>query len=124
MTYIEPRVKTTRGSKKGSTVLEIDIINVNKYESGWNPDILFEGFNVRVLLKQRDEILMQIEEVGELQKKLKRNIGKEGKEWVILRSHLNRESELYLKDTSRLVMWKLKNQEEFFEFFDKVEEHA
>jgi hypothetical protein len=104
-----------------STKLEIN--KVNRFDAGWDPATLFTGFRVRATLKASTDTITNINNVSALQKKLRREVGEEGTDWLLQTNPLTNIGELYLVNSGKLVMWKLQDHEKFSTLFDKVEQH-
>lgn len=105
-----------------STKLEIK--KVSRYDAGWDPTTIFTGFTIRAVLAQTNDVITKIQERTRLYKRLKREAGEEGVDWILQDSPTSNEVELYLKSSAKLVMWKLQDHESFNKLFDRVEQHV
>jgi hypothetical protein len=103
---------------------EIEIVKVDKFRAGWYAPALFQGYTVRVVLLPEPAYLKALNRLSWLKKKLKDNIGVEGEMWFA-RSNvgLENEDEIYLKNSSFLVVWKMTNYDEFNNMVAKLEQH-
>jgi len=103
---------------------QLEIRPVNKYATRWNPDTIFTGFKVRAVLIKSNDLITNIQEMHQLRRRLKREMGVEGEDWVLEENPHTEENELYLQNTGKLVMWKLQDNAKFVELFAFVEQHT
>lgn len=99
------------------------IEKVNRHESDWDPKTMFTGFMIRAVLKEQPDMITKINAKSSLHRRLKREIGEEGEDWILQTNDRTGEDELYLKNSGKLVMWKLQNVEKFNGLFERVEQH-
>lgn len=102
---------------------KLEIIKVNRFDSQWNPETLYTGFRVRAVLKASSCAITNINNVSALSKKLRREVGEEGTDWLLATNPLTGIGELYLVNSGKLVLWKLQDHEKFSTLFDRVEQH-
>jgi hypothetical protein len=102
--------------------MSLEIVRVNRYKcEDWYPKFLFGDFKVRVCLKQTNDLVTRHELKKQIKRRLTRELGNEGTEWNIV-SRISGD-DLYLKNTGRLMMWKLQNLERFEGLFESIEQH-
>ena len=101
----------------------LEIISVNKFDANWATETLFSSFMVRAILKQHEDIITKIDAVSKLKRRLKREMGEEGTDWLIVQNDHTDEDELYLLNSGKLVLWKLQDHVKFNEMFSRVENH-
>lgn len=103
---------------------EIEIVKVDKFKTSWHAPVLFKGYSIRVVLLPEPAYLKALNRMSWLKKKLKENVGEEGEMWFA-RSNVgpDNEDEIYLKNSSFLVVWKMTNYEEFNNMVAKLEQH-
>jgi hypothetical protein len=101
----------------------LEILKVNRFEAGWSPETLFAGFTIRAILKEQNDIISKLDAVSRLKKRLKRELGEEGKDWIVIQNDITDEDELYLPNSGKLVLWKLQDHIKFNELFSRVETH-
>lgn len=102
---------------------KLEIVKVNRFDAGWNPATLFTGFRVRAILKASGDAVTNINNRVALDKKLRRDIGTEGEDWLLETNPSTGLDELYLQNSGKLIMWKLQDNEKFSTLFDRVEQH-
>jgi hypothetical protein len=105
-----------------STRLEIQ--KVNRYEADWDPSTIFTGFTIRAVLTSTEDMVTRIMDTARLQKRLGREVGEQGVDWKIRDNPTTDETELYLQNSGKLIMWKLQDHEGFSKLFDRVEQHV
>lgn len=103
---------------------KLEIKKVSRYEAGWDPTTIFTGFTIRAVLAGTKDPITRISEKARLGKRLKREVGEEGEEWILLDDPRTGEAEVYLKSSGPLIMWKLQDHEAFSKLFDRVEQHT
>ena len=103
---------------------KLEIIKVNRFDAGWDATTLFTGFTIRAVLAQTNDMVTKIQERSRLHKRLRREAGEEGVDWILQDSPYSDEVELYLQNSAKLVMWKLQDHESFNKLFDRVEQHV
>lgn len=99
------------------------IVKVNRHDSQWDPKTMFTGFMVRAVLKEHNDMITKINAKSKLHRRLKREVGEEGTDWILQTNDRTGEDELYLKSSGKLIMWKLQNVENFNGLFERVEQH-
>lgn len=102
----------------------LDIQRVNRYEADWDPQTMFSGFNIRAVLANTNDLITMISEKSRLKKRLLREVGEEGVDWILQDHPRLAQVELYLKSSGTLIMWKLQDHENFNKLFDRVEQHT
>lgn len=102
---------------------KLEITKVNRFNAGWAAETLFSGFRVRAILKASTDTITNIQNKAALDKKLRREVGTEGEDWLLVTNPQTNIGELYLINSGKLVMWKLQDHEKFSELFDRVEQH-
>lgn len=102
----------------------LEINKVSRYEAGWDPTTIFTGFTIRAVLAGTKDPITRISEKARLSKRLRREVGDEGEDWVIRDDPMTGEAEVYLKSSGPLIMWKLQDHEAFSSLFDRVEQHT
>lgn len=102
---------------------KLEIIKVNRFDAQWDPSTLFSGWRVRAILKASSDAITNINNKSALEKRLRREVGVEGEDWLLQTNPLTNENELYLINTGKLIMWKLQDHERFSTLFDRVEQH-
>ena len=102
---------------------KLEIVKVNRYEAQWDSRTLFTGFTIRAVLKEQSDIISRINATSQLRKRLRRELGEEGTDWLLQTNDITGEEELYLPNSGKLVMWKLQDHEKFNSLFDRVEQH-
>jgi hypothetical protein len=103
---------------------QLDVKFVSKYETNWNPHLVFKPYKVRAILKTHNDVITAISERYQLQRRLKRELGEEGDTWTLQENPLTRDEELYMMDTNKILMWKLQDAERFVAMFDRIEQHT
>jgi hypothetical protein len=101
----------------------IEFTKVNKMTAGWSPKLFFRDFRIRAILVEEQDVITKIDTLSRLRRRLERELGEEDKEWILIENFSTGEDELYLRDSSVLVMWKLQNDQKFKELFERVEEN-
>lgn len=99
------------------------ILKVNRNEANWDAKTLFTGFNTRAILTSHEDLITKINAIHQLKRRLKREMGEEGEEWILQTNDRTGEDELYLKSSGKLVMWKLQDVTKFNGLFERVEQH-
>lgn len=102
----------------------LEIRVANRYDSDWNPNLLFSGFKIRALLILSSDVITNITTTSQLRKRLTREVGKEGNDWLIEENPITGRTELYLMNSGKLLMWKLQDNENFDTLFEFVEQHT
>lgn len=102
----------------------LEIKYVNKYDSPWNPDMVFTGFLVRAVLRRNPQIITRQRELSDLRRRLENEVGEEGSEWMVDENPITQQDELYLLTAAKLIMWKLQDAEKFIGMVDFVEQHT
>lgn len=100
------------------------IEKVDKYEAKWVPSVIFKGFRIRAVLTEHRDAVTEIQQRHLLTRKLRREFGVEGEDWIIEDNFDDDSTDLYLHNTGKLLMWKLQDQEAFSKLFGKVEQHV
>lgn len=101
-----------------------EVTRINKFETNdWCSVYLFSDFQVRATLVGSTDVITKIEAKRQLKRRLLREVGAEGVEWHLITNKLNNKDELYLKNSTRLIMWKLQNLSRFEGIFEKIEQH-
>jgi hypothetical protein len=108
---------------KMSNEQRLEIISVDKFNANWASETLFSGFMIRAILKEQEDIITKLEAVSRLKKRLKREMGEEGTDWILIQNDKTDEDELYLLNSGKLVLWKLQDHVKFNELFQRVESH-
>ncbi len=105
---------------------QLEIRLVNKYETSntWIPETMFSGFKVRAVLKKSPDLITHAMELSQLRKRLKRELGVEDIDWILGENPVTLHNELYLQNSSKLIMWKLQDNDQFTSLFDHVEQHT
>lgn len=103
---------------------QLEIKPVNKYEEPWNPDVMFSGFTVRVVIHKSNDVITNIQNMSNLKRKLGRELGREDVDWLMQENPITGENELYLKSTAKLIMWRLQDNMKFMEMFELIEQHT
>jgi hypothetical protein len=102
----------------------LEILKVDKFEADWSPEVLFQGYTIRAVLTKTNDLITRTTERSRLAKRLNREEGIEGEDWILANHPHNGEVELYLRGSGRLIMWKLQDHESFSNLFDRVEQHV
>ena len=102
----------------------LDISKVNRYEADWDPKTIFSGFSIRAVLAGTTDVIFAIDQRSRISKRLRREIGDEGEDWMVQTHPRTNEVEVYLKSSGTLLMLKLQDHEEFSKLFDRVEQHT
>jgi hypothetical protein len=102
----------------------LEIIKVNRYDADWDPSTIFSGFTHRAVLAGTTDVITAIDQRSRISKRLRREVGEEGVDWMVQTHPRTNEVEVYLKSSGILLMWKLQNHEEFSKLFDRVEQHT
>lgn len=96
----------------------------SKFASEWNPEHIYDGFNTRAIINDFGGcFITKIDAITRLKKRLTREIGEEGENWVIDINPITDSEELYLKDSSLILMWKIQNSDKVLALFSKVIAH-
>jgi hypothetical protein len=85
---------------------------------------LFSGFKIRALLILSPDVITNITTTSQLRKRLTREVGAEGSDWLIEENPITGRTELYLMNSGKLLMWKLQDNENFDTLFEFVEQHT
>jgi hypothetical protein len=101
-------------------MLTVETVNVNKFESDWESSLLFSDLNCRAIFKPRTDVIGRINDISRLKKFLKRDIGDEGEDWLMINGNPDR---LYMKNFSIFVIWKLRDTLNIDDLFEKLEQH-
>jgi redox-regulated HSP33 family molecular chaperone len=99
------------------------IEKVDRHKANWDPKTLFTGFKIRAVLVHQEDMITKINAKHQLQRRLKREMGEEGAEWILQTNPRTGEDELYLQNSGKLIMWKLQDVAKFNGLFEKVEQH-
>ena len=99
----------------------MDIVKVNKYESDWAPEALFNGLAVKIVLRDEGLIILRFSFVSQLKKVLLEQVGPENNDWMIV--DRNEVTELYLRRANILVYWKMIDFDYFIAGIDRIESH-
>ena len=99
------------------------VLKVDRFQENWDPKTLFTGFKIRAVLKHHDDVLTAINSRYQLARRLKREMGTEGTDWLLQENPITGDNELYLQTSGKLVMWKLLDNVKFNELFERVEQH-
>lgn len=102
---------------------KLEILKVNRFVANWDPKTLFSGFTIRAVLKHTDDMITRIQNTASLKKRLTREMGEEGEDWLMQDNPITGEVELYLQTAGKLIMWKLQDAQKFNGLFDRVEQH-
>lgn len=100
------------------------IEKVDKYEAEWVPSVIFKGFRIRAVLTEHKDAVTAIQERHLLTRRLRREFGTEGEDWIIEDNLETNTVDLYLHNTGKLLMWKLQDQDSFSKLFGLVEQHV
>jgi hypothetical protein len=105
---------------------QLEIRLVNKYDNSnhWVPETMFSGFKVRAVLKKSNDLITHAMELAQLRKRLTRELGVEDVDWILGENPYTLHNELYLQNSSKLIMWKLQDNDQFTGLFDHVEQHS
>lgn len=103
---------------------DIEYSKVNKFSSDWFEDVLFTSIKIRAILRPKDDVVTRINLASRLRKRLRREYGEEGENWFFYRNSKTKRDEVYLKNSSILMMWKLQDKEFFDSTFERVERHV
>lgn len=103
---------------------KLEIKKVNRYDADWDASTIFTGFKIRAVLAGTNDVITAISAKARLQKRLRREVGEEGVDWMLQNHPTNNEVELYLQNSGTLLMWKLQDHEAFNQLFDRVEQHT
>ena len=102
-------------------VAQFEVQVVNKFDANWAPAALFRNFHIRVVLKDDIGFILQINLLSKLKKQLISDIGFEDENWFI--DEREGRCELYLVNSSVLLIWKLRDFNDFFSMFNVIEYH-
>jgi hypothetical protein len=102
----------------------LEIEKVNKYGAGWCPEALYTGFRIRAVLKDCADSIEQIQNTHLMRRKLRKEFGVEGEDWIIADNRAHGTVDLYLPNSGKLLLWKLQDAEAFSKLFDAVEQHV
>lgn len=98
---------------------------VNKFEVDWMPSHMYDGMNTRVLIKDFGGcFITKATMIDRLKRKLTRELGEEGDYWCIDYNPQTDEDELYMQDSSTLIVWKLQNSDRVEELFSEAQSHV
>lgn len=102
---------------------KLEINKVNRFDAGWDATTLYTGFRVRAMLTHTTCAITRINDIAQLERRLKREVGDEGTDWILLQNSSTGSGELYLLNAGKLIMWKLQDHEKFSSLFDRIEQH-
>ena len=101
------------------------VISVSKYDDSWMPSCLFNGFNTKVILKDPESkcLIEKGDNIERLKKRLEKDVGEEGEDWIIDENPMTGEEELYLRDDSVITMWLIRAAEQVKTLIREVHNH-
>ncbi len=102
----------------------LTIEKVNKYGAGWHAESLYTGFRIRAILKDHADAITALQQTHLMRRKLKKEFGVEGEDWMIQENRGQGTTDLYLPNSGKLLLWKLQDSEAFSKLFDQVEQHV
>jgi hypothetical protein len=102
---------------------KLEITKVNRFDSKWDAKTMFTGFKIRAVLKKSSDTITNINHMAQLRRRLQREVGVEGEEWLLQANAHTYDDELYLKNAGKLIMWKLQDHEKFNLLFERIEQH-
>jgi hypothetical protein len=103
--------------------MKLEIKAVDRHQANWDAKTLFTGFKIRAILRHTEDAISNINNLYALRKRLAREVGTEGEDWILQSNGVTNEGELYLQNSGKLVMWKLQDHDKFMKLFDRIEQH-
>lgn len=103
--------------------MKLEIKAVDRHDADWDVKTLFTGFKIRAILRHTECVITNTNNLYTLRKRLSREVGTEGSDWILQSNPTTGEGELYLQNSGKLVMWKLQDHDKFMALFDRIEQH-
>lgn len=104
-------------------MIDLESVTVDKYQENWHPETLFNGYSIRCIIKKDDDVIGRLENLQNVKRILRRDSAIEGEDFLILQD-IDGNGQCYFKDSTRLIMWKLRDNQSFNEIFSKIEIHG
>jgi hypothetical protein len=91
---------------------------IDKFSAGWQPDLLFSDWDVRVVLRYTESVVRSYDRLNKLASFFNEKFGADN--WLMFVNNMQGEDELYLKDIGQLFLWKLQDTQGMKEVIETI----